>query len=567
MLINSFTLGFRIITLIPTRSFRFSARSIRGCLFVLFFISAAPLAMAQEARGDSLKSVWRNTKLPDTTRMNALLEFGFNQAFWATALDSILLNAQKAYQLASHNKRPFYQARFLLLQGTLLSRSGDMTKAQSHLERGLFLADSLQNDSLQNRILFNLGVVYFQRSKFDTAIDYYLKALRWADKAGYAELQYKVLGSIGMCYSQMKKYDECLSYYHKALAIIEERRDTSSIIPAYNNIALAYLGKGDAPSALKALTTSLQLSKASGITWLQGYIYMNIGEAYEKLNEIELAINNYQRSLYTHRSNGSQIGEAQVLLVLADVYRSRMPDSTLILGRQALAIAQKNEAKNLVIDVSEILYRTYEAMGHYQAALAMHKLHWNARDSVFNQEMQTSIAKSEAQYEYEKKQLQNRIAFEQELTQTRLAGQRRFFSLLGVFVLLIAGGALYIYTRNVKNKAERAEALLKISRLRESVAKQTLSASSVGEESLLSKEKIEAAIASKLGETAWKILQLLAEEPTISNHEIAKSLFLSEEGVSSSLRRMYAVFGIQPGSSKNHKIALLTKAVELSISD
>lgn len=178
-----------------------------------------------------------------------------------------------------------------------------------------------------------------------------------------------------------------------------------------------------------------------------------------------------------------------------------------------------------------------------------------------------AIASSEAKYEYEKKQLEDRVVFQQELTQTRLTAQRRFFFLLGFIVLLIAGGAHYIYNRNVRYQAERAEALLKISRLRESVAKQNLSASGLGEKPILSKEKIEAALTCKLGETSWNILQLLAESPTISNHQIAEMLFLSEEGVSSSLRRMYATFNIQSGNSKNNQIALLTKAVELSVSD
>jgi tetratricopeptide (TPR) repeat protein len=564
---NAFcSLGFSIIALTPNKSLWSGARSISGCLLVLFLVSAAPLAMSQEAGGDSLKSVWHNTKLPDTTRMNALLEWGSNQASWSST-DTLQLYMQKGEQLALRRKHPVYRAKFLLLQGVLMLKSGDLDNALSRLNRGRLLADSLQNDSLKNRIKLNIGTVYFHKGDFSTAIDHYLSILRWSEKEGHIDLQARANGNAGMCYSRMEEYDKAISYYQKALKVMQMQSDTSAMISFHNNIALAYLGKNDPPSALESLVYALQLSKASGSAWHQAFIYMNTGEAYEDLNETELAIQNYQTSLQMHRANNNLLGEAQALDVLANIYRRFKPDSTLILGRQALDIAQQLDLKELVIDISGTLYQTYEDIGQYQSALDMHKLHWYTRDSIFNLENQIAIARSEAQYEFEKKQLKERITFEQELTQTRLSAQRRFFILLWVIAIIIGGGALYMYIRNVKYQAERADALLKISRLRESVAKQSLTISGVREKPMLDKEKIEAAIASKLGDTSWNILQLLAENPTISNREIAESLFLSEEGVSSSLRRMYSALDIQSGNSKNHKIALLTKAVELSMED
>lgn len=552
--------------LIRNLSFRSEVLMIYGCLFGLFLSFAMPQTVAQEANMAAMRQTWQNDNLSDTARMNALLEWGSNQASWSST-DTLLLYLQEGEQLALRRRHPVYRARFLLLQGVLMLKSGDLDNALSSLNRGKLLADSLQNDSLTNRILLNIGTVYFHKADFPTALNHYLSTLRWSEKEGHIDLQARANGNAGMCYSRMEEYDKAISYYQKALKVMKRLSDTSAMISFYNNIALAYLGKNDPPSALKSLAYALQLSKTSGYAWHQAFIYMNTGEAYEDLNETELAIQNYQTSLQMHRANNNLLGEAQALDVLANIYRSFKPDSTLILGRQALAIAQELDLKELVSDIAGILYQTYEETGQYQSALNMHKLHRQMRDSIFNQENQIAIARSEAQYEFEKKQLEDRIAFEQELTQTRLTAQRRFFISLWVIAIIIGGGALYIYIRNVQFKAERADALLKISRLRESVAKQALSTSGFGEKPILNKEKIETSIQAKLGDTSWNILQLLVENPAISNREIAELLFLSQEGVSSSLRRMYDTFDIQSGSSKNHKIALLSKAVELSITD
>jgi ATP/maltotriose-dependent transcriptional regulator MalT len=81
----------------------------------------------------------------------------------------------------------------------------------------------------------------------------------------------------------------------------------------------------------------------------------------------------------------------------------------------------------------------------------------------------------------------------------------------------------------------------------------------------LDKEKIETHLGATMGESAWNILNAIFEEPTISNQEIAQQVFLSIEGVSSSMRRMYSSFEVRSISSKNLKRALVTRAIEVSM--
>jgi DNA-binding CsgD family transcriptional regulator len=57
-------------------------------------------------------------------------------------------------------------------------------------------------------------------------------------------------------------------------------------------------------------------------------------------------------------------------------------------------------------------------------------------------------------------------------------------------------------------------------------------------------------------------LNILLEDPTISNKELADKAYLSVDGIGSSLRRMYEYFDIP--SSKYMKIALLLKAIKIS---
>ncbi|NUO01329.1 MAG: tetratricopeptide repeat protein [Saprospiraceae bacterium] len=534
--------------------------------FVLFlWCVICPDALSQSLNLDSLWSSWRNKSLPDTARLKALSAFcSYGQNSNA---DSAFAQAQTGYQFAKKRYMAFYEMKFLYYMAIASLQGGELETSETLTKRSMALADSLHNEMHYANCLHAIGNIYNTHSDYATSIDYYLRASNLAEKLNDQKLILKSNLGLGNAYLGLKEYDKSLYYFQKRLKIAETARDTAAISISLSSIGIAHQGTNNLSEALKFYVQGLQMAQKLHLEGLYGTSYMNIGEVYALMNEPALAIGNYKNAMREFQDKSNKIGQAQTLYRLAKVYKTQFPDSTLILGQRALAMARAADKKNLLSNIAPLLYETYEAQRQYEPALAMYKLHSQTEDSIYSQKQLQSIARSEAQYEYEKKQLQDRIAFEQELAQTRIAGQRRFFILLWVIAIIIGGGALYIYNRNVKYKAERAEALLKISQLRESVAKQTLSASGVGEKPMLDKEKIEAAVGSRLGETAWKILQLLAESPTISNHQIAESLFLSEEGISSSLRRMYSALGIQSGSSKNHKIALLTKAIELSTGD
>ena len=78
----------------------------------------------------------------------------------------------------------------------------------------------------------------------------------------------------------------------------------------------------------------------------------------------------------------------------------------------------------------------------------------------------------------------------------------------------------------------------------------------------LNRTKIETSIDRKMNETDWAVLNVLLENPVISNKELSEKVFLSSDGVGSSLRRMYVVFDVP--ESKYMKIGLLLKAIKIS---
>lgn len=148
---------------------------------------------------------------------------------------------------------------------------------------------------------------------------------------------------------------------------------------------------------------------------------------------------------------------------------------------------------------------------------------------------------------------------------------------LGSFSLLFLLTGYFVKSKFSKLNTEKEQLYSKqiqlnskIQSLKEKLATQSVSVTTSNnnnfEEGIqLDKVKLEKAINSKIGESSWMILNLIFKNPTSSNKEIAKEVSLSLEGVSSSLRRMYVAFGVK--SASNKKIALIQKAVHISIED
>ena len=78
----------------------------------------------------------------------------------------------------------------------------------------------------------------------------------------------------------------------------------------------------------------------------------------------------------------------------------------------------------------------------------------------------------------------------------------------------------------------------------------------------LDRAKIEEDINRKLNETDWKVLNALLEDPVITNKEIADKVFMSVDGIGSSLRRMYDYFNIKESNYK--KISLILEGIKIS---
>ena len=192
-------------------------------------------------------------------------------------------------------------------------------------------------------------------------------------------------------------------------------------------------------------------------------------------------------------------------------------------------------------------------------------------DSILHMEalkyiQESNGLKSAGDLGYEKKLEEIRINYEKEIRDSQRRNENLILIFVGTITFAIFVFGFFMRNRKKSNLREKERLLQQIEDLKKKLSAQSLSTSKKDKKSFsLDKERLEKAINSKLGESSWKILNLIFETPSISNKDIAEKVSLSVEGVSSSLRRMYQAFEIN--SSSNKKITLIMKATRLSLDD
>ena len=184
--------------------------------------------------------------------------------------------------------------------------------------------------------------------------------------------------------------------------------------------------------------------------------------------------------------------------------------------------------------------------------------------SIYNDSLQIEknnlgIIEDAIQKEFDEHLVQNKLDFERVQSQLKYKYLVRTISLSFISALFIALILLYTRRSHLSHLLQRDLLLDELEQLKYNDNSSFISPVTKFD---LKRNNIEKSINRKLNETDWRVLTILLDDPVISNKHIAEKAFMSLDGISSSLRRMYEYFDLK--ESKYKKIALLLDAVKRS---
>lgn len=375
---------------------------------------------------------------------------------------------------------------------------------------------------MQAKILNNLGLIFYEITDFESALKYFKKSLKILEKLGTAETSGYIWLSIAGAQFELNLEKDAMRNAEKAIGILEMQQDKISLSICHSLLA----------------------------------------RIHEKKGETEKAIKSIQKSIETSEEIGNSSSTIEYKVFLANLTLDQDLEKAMEIAKEGLAfINESNEAEtSLKKDVYDLLYKCYKAKGESELSLIMLEKYTRYSDSLSMEKRNYDIIKITIQDEYQKE-----LSAEKRNNDIETRDLKRSQSAQLVVIISIALGALVILFlffrwKNMQSNREQEALLEEINSLKAKQNKDEGISDAIGFR--LDREKIEAAIDRKINETDWNVLNILLDDPVISNKDIAAKAFLSVDGIGSSLRRMYDFFEIK--ESKYKKISLLLEAVKIS---
>jgi two-component system, NarL family, sensor kinase len=303
------------------------------------------------------------------------------------------------------------------------------------------LGDELGLARLYNKI----GIVYQKEGEFAPALEYQLKALPLFEKLKDDIGVSYSLNNIGILNQNMGRYDESIRYQEQSIIIKEKIGDKQGLAGSYVNIANIYLIKNDFARSEEYYQKAIEMCRAIGDKEYLANALNNFGSQLLTMKKYEKAISLINESYQLRNELGDTKGMVSCLNNLGNIYNETgRYDSALVILEKALEMGAK--APNTKPEINKIylsLSEVFEKKGDNNKALEMYKHYASSKDSLFTDELGTKFAELETRFKTLEK--------EKTIQEQQFAITQKNYWIAGIGGLLVLGSLLgYSYYRRYR---------------------------------------------------------------------------------------------------------------------
>lgn len=509
-------------------------------------------------KDSSLSIIWENKSLADSVRFKAIMDFYLNNT--QSSPNSSLQLSNYHYKLAKQLGNRKEEALALNEKAIVYYMLGyKLDSVNAVLQEVLPIYTELNNYNGIASTKNNIAALFQDKGDFRSALNYYRDALTLFKAQKNKLMVADVLNNIAGIYYIIELYELALPNYKEALTIYTKEGADEKAGFLWLNMANIYSKTGRTKIAKEHFQKSYQILKAKNdLYYLPQYFYL-VALFHESSGNPDSALLMIDEGLKILNELGNKDKIISSKLLKAKL----LVDSNLV---EAYRIVE--ELKEPILNGSnklnksalfQLLYQYYKKHENFKIALDMHEKYLLYTDSVQLEENKTAIVREALRADYNAKLFDNQLETEKRLAQLKLRQLKLVYSLtlIGLIIILIL--SFYYQSRIKKNQTKRDLLLSEIEQLKQNTKTDLMVVTTKFE---LIREKIEKYLGRKINDTDWKVLNLLLENPVITNKEIASKAFMSIDGIGSSLRRMYEYFEIK--ESKYMKISLLLEAIKSS---
>ena len=254
--------------------------------------------------------------------------------------------------------------------------------------------------------LKNIGNTYRELTFLSKAMEYYqmsmVKAEEIQDKLGMAI----AFLSFGTIYTDRSDNSKAMDNMQKGLKLFKELHEDRGIGICLNNIGTIYQNQSNYAKALEYYQKSLIIQQARKDTFEIMTCLNNIGFSYQNLNNVEESTEYFNRGLVYAIALKDIDGNIRSLEGIGDIlYSTDKFNEAEQRYKEALKLSIESDNKAMQALILKSLKNVFEKEGRYKEALAAFDKHIILQDSLFTEKQIAEIAKQEANYEFNKKEV------------------------------------------------------------------------------------------------------------------------------------------------------------------
>lgn len=400
-------------------------------------------------------------KISPTKKVDTLYKMYRSTYFIDLNLTDSLAQKTLAYAQKINYKRGV--ARMYIVLAIVNEQLGKLNLTNQFSQKALGILGVLQIKDDLPLAYYVRGTYYRRKKATESALKNYLAGLKIAETTANKRYIRLLNTSIAILQVGEKNYQSALSYHQKALNVAKELNDVIAEQMCYANIGIVYSRIAQYQKALSYHQKALKLALNTKDATLEAYSYNDLGSTYLYLKQYDKAIDYLKKSIALREHMKELTEIAYTYNYLGQVYKNKgdLPKA-ISWGKKALATAKKIGNTKQEGEAYEELYLTYAHFKKYDSAYVYsHKFHLfgDSIKQIANNENLNEVLIS---YQTEKKEKENKLlAQKNKLNQLELeARNRRFFTLLMVFLLFVSL-ALWWLNHSRLNKKQRELSLLK----------------------------------------------------------------------------------------------------------
>ncbi|MFN6970377.1 MAG: tetratricopeptide repeat protein [Rheinheimera sp.] len=344
------------------------------------------------------------------------------QAVWLSEIASMyevlgryreqMAMAERGLALTAEQKTPT-RVELLYSMGFALETQREYALANEYYQKGMLLAETLQNEKLIIQGLTNLAAMLSEENESPKALDMLKQAYDRAVKLNDIEMLALVQAELGLMYTMLAIDDEGQQFLKESFRLFDQLGWAKSKLMVWYNLASTYGFLNKQEQALAIFDQMLKVSMEQEDPVSLYFAYMGLANTNRRLKKLDAAITYIEKAETYLPSLQSTFQISEHHFIKAKIYRS-LGQISLAMQQVDLAAEQLDEGKNTsdkfyALHFDDLRARLYADAGNYEKAYRTLDKFFEAYIDLQDNKRDMDVQKLRLSFDAERQEARNQL--------------------------------------------------------------------------------------------------------------------------------------------------------------